>query len=286
MTQLLDHHGLAAIAIEAKDGARAVVTLHGGHVVSWTPAGGDEMLYCSPRSAYAAGQAIRGGVPVIFPQFSHHGPLPRHGFARVLPWQQLPGDDGEEPGCARLRLVDNHDTRLIWPHAFELELLVRVGADSLTMGLSCLNTGPTSFQFTSALHTYLRTTNVEQLGLAGLVGCRYLDAVDGHTRTQAADVLHVDGELDRVYLQPTGPIVLRHGPLPPRLPLVISQQGFVDAVVWNPGVLKCGKLADMPADGWRDMICVEAACVEQPLVLQPGQRWVGQQTLQQQRDSA
>jgi glucose-6-phosphate 1-epimerase len=35
----------------------------------------------------------------------------------------------------------------------------------------------------------------------------------------------------------------------------------------------------MPADGWRHMLCVEAACARQPVVLPPGEEWYGRQTL-------
>ena len=84
------HCGLDAVELRASDGASAVVTLHGAQVVSWRAAGtGGEQLYLSPRSAYADGTAIRGGVPVVFPQFSDRGPLVRHGFARSRPWRLL-----------------------------------------------------------------------------------------------------------------------------------------------------------------------------------------------------
>ena len=47
--------GREAIALHAPDGARATVLLHGGHLVSWLPAGGAEQLYLSPKSGFAAG---------------------------------------------------------------------------------------------------------------------------------------------------------------------------------------------------------------------------------------
>ena len=80
--ELSRFEGLDAVELRAPDGARATVLLHGGHVVSWVPAGADEQLYLSPKSSFAPGSAIRGGVPVIFPQFNTRGPLQRHGFAR------------------------------------------------------------------------------------------------------------------------------------------------------------------------------------------------------------
>ena len=57
------------------------VALHGAHVLSWVSQG-RERLYLSPHSVMDAHAAIRGGVPVCFPQFNQRGPLPKHGFAR------------------------------------------------------------------------------------------------------------------------------------------------------------------------------------------------------------
>ena len=37
--------GQPAIVVRAPDGAQATVLLHGGHVVSWVPAGAEEQLY-------------------------------------------------------------------------------------------------------------------------------------------------------------------------------------------------------------------------------------------------
>jgi glucose-6-phosphate 1-epimerase len=35
----------------------------------------------------------------------------------------------------------------------------------------------------------------------------------------------------------------------------------------------------MPPDGWRHMLCVEAAVARQSLAVQPGEEWCGRQTL-------
>ena len=71
-----EFNGHPAVALQSSDGARATILLHGAHLVSWVPAGGQEQIYLSPTSAYGEGQAVRGGVPVIFPQFSTRGTLP------------------------------------------------------------------------------------------------------------------------------------------------------------------------------------------------------------------
>ncbi|MFX6031775.1 hypothetical protein ABTE99_19565, partial [Acinetobacter baumannii] len=70
----------------------AIVALQGAQVLSWVMADGVERLYLSPRSVFDGHTAIRGGVPVCFPQFNQRGPLAKHGFARNLPWRVV--DEG------------------------------------------------------------------------------------------------------------------------------------------------------------------------------------------------
>ena len=68
--------GLEKVVLRSRDGALAEVYLHGAHVTSWRPAGTrEERLFLSERSEFRGGAAIRGGIPVIFPQFAAEGPL-------------------------------------------------------------------------------------------------------------------------------------------------------------------------------------------------------------------
>ena len=272
---------LPVVTLRAPDGACATVALHGGHVLSWIPAGGSEMLYLSPRSGFAPGQAIRGGVPVIFPQFSDRGPLRRHGFARVLPWQRVRQSTDDGSASLVLRLEHGPQTQGFWPHVFVLELTVQVGAAGLSIGLNCLNSGPDAFSFHAALHSYFRVQDLPHCRLSGLQGLRYQDALDHQDKLQPGDVEWGVGDLDRVYTRVPGPLLLTDpGRDGGATLLQIGQEGFEDVVVWNPGAGKCAALADMPADGWRHMACVEAARIARPVTLLPGAQWQGVQTLQ------
>ena len=271
------------IELTAPDGARATVSLYGGHVLSWQPAGAAEQLYLSPRSEFTPGKAIRGGVPVCFPQFAERGPLPKHGFARTLPWELVSHDQGKDDVLAVLRLRDSDATRAIWPHAFELELSVRVSGRSMDIELACENTGQEDdgpLQFTTALHTYLRVADLDDVSVEGLAGLRYFDSIKQAEALQRMDLL-LTGEkgvldLDRIYFGvKEKPLLVAEN----RRQVVITQQGFEDAVVWNPGPERCAKLADMPAEGWSEMLCVEAASIGRPIELQPGESWVGRQSL-------
>ncbi|MFM2053126.1 MAG: hypothetical protein RL456_1163, partial [Pseudomonadota bacterium] len=116
--------GQPAVRLRAPSGAQTTILLHGAHVVSWIPAGQEEQLYLSPTTKYGDGAAVRGGVPVIFPQFNQQGPLPKHGFVRNRAWQLETAEVRGEHAFAVLTLRDDAATRAIWPHAFTLELTV------------------------------------------------------------------------------------------------------------------------------------------------------------------
>ena len=63
-------------------GVRITACSRGGHLMTWTTEG-VERLWMSPLSACGGAEAIRGGVPVLFPQFSIFGSLPKHGLLRT-----------------------------------------------------------------------------------------------------------------------------------------------------------------------------------------------------------
>ena len=268
------------VQLTAPDGASATIALHGAHLLSWKPAGAPEQLYLSPRSEFVPGKAIRGGVPVCFPQFADRGPLPKHGFARTLPWELVSHEQGKDDALAVLRLRDSDATRAVWPHAFELELSVRVGGRVLDIELACENIGDAPLTFTTALHTYLRVADLDDVSVEGLSGLRYFDSIKQAEALQRMDLL-LPGEkgvldLDRIYFGlKERPLLVTEG----RRQLQISQLGLDDAVVWNPGPDRCAKLADMPPEGWSEMLCVEAATIGHPVELPAGETWVGRQSL-------
>ncbi|MBI4756284.1 MAG: D-hexose-6-phosphate mutarotase [Betaproteobacteria bacterium] len=272
----IDFHGLPAMRLTAPDGACAIVTLHGAHVVSWRPAGGDERLFLSPRSAFAAGSAIRGGIPVIFPQFAARGPLPKHGFARTREWVPDESRVGRDFATATLRLESDEATLAIWPSPFAAELTVAVGVNRLDVELEVENPGPQPLRFSAALHTYLRVDEVETVQLGGLRDTTYLDATHGDAETtDDATSLSFSAEIDRIYLDAPTDLLLTE----PTRRSAIHAEGFPDVVVWNPWDTKCAALADMEPLGFRRMLCVEAAVVGRPVALDSGESWWGRQSL-------
>lgn len=274
--EAIEFHGIEAWRLTGPDGAQAVIASLGGQVLSWRTVDGRERLYLSEKAVFDGSQAIRGGIPVCFPQFAAQGDLPRHGFLRTRPWQLEAQRCGDDYALLTLKITDDAQTRALWPHAFAVELTVMLEAGRLDLELGVTNTGDAPLAFTGALHTYLRLVQVEDAALEGLYGHDYRDAVrSGEIRRESGTELLVEDETDRVYFGVERPLHLKAG----NHSLGIQGRGFPDVVVWNPWVEQCARLADMPPDGWRHMLCVEAAAVREAVQVAPGEEWSGRQAL-------
>ena len=275
----------ASVELTADDGASVRFCAHGGHVLGWTPAGGAERLWLSRDTGCGPGTAIRGGVPVIWPQFSERGTGPRHGVARDRAWQVLgPGvvapDDlvARRPGAAvaRLRLVCNGEATT-FGHPFTLHLVVAAAGAELWIRVTARNDGTEPFEFTAALHTYLRVSSTAQASVHGLQG-RTARANDGGTDVRLPDApLTVEGPLDvavpGVTDGPAGALVLHDEVLGD---LVLTATGFDSRVVWNPGRGRAP--ADVHPGGEAEFVCLEPTLLD-PATLHPGQTWTGEQLL-------
>ncbi len=266
----IDFNGTPCIHLHGDGGASAVVALHGAQVLSWIPADGRERLFLSERARFEPGTAIRGGIPVIFPQFGERGALARHGFARNLPWHFIGADRH-----AVFSLISDEATAH-WPHTFAARLRIALPGDALEATLEIENTGDTPFLFNAALHTYLRVQELDDAVLEGLQGCDYEDSAAGGTLRREDDFeLRFNGEIDRIYNDVVAPLALRNG----SHSLHIEQEGFPDTVVWNPGATLAASIGDLAPGDHRRFVCVEAAQVLQPEALHPGDTWAGTQRL-------
>ena len=255
---------LPKLNLRAADGACAEIYLHGGHVTSWQPAGdAGERLFLSPKADFLPASAIRGGAPLIFPQFAGLGPLPKHGFARSRAWTLVDAADD----WATLRLTEDPSTLALWPHPFTLDYTVGLQGPQLVLTLKVSNPVPRTFSFSAALHTYLRVDDLRTVSIHGLQGLRFSDSANGDRESiQSNELLTFPSEIDRIYFKAAAPVELRAGPVRS----LLTQTGFTDVVTWNPGPEKCAALKDMLPDGYLQFVCIEAALIETPVTLAPG----------------
>jgi glucose-6-phosphate 1-epimerase len=270
---------LPAVRLCAPSGARAMLTLFGAHLVSWQPRAGDERLFFSRRSSCDGTRAIRGGVPVIFPQFAERGPGLRHGFARLANWRlsntRLDADSVFVECQLTQRDVSAQQAHS-WPHRFALTLGLTLHAEQLDLSLAVENTGDSPFSFAAALHSYFRIDELERTTVTGLRAHRYSEQPGCQDeRRDTAPVLALGGKLDRIYHEITGQLRLDEAGRSLRL----QQSGFEDAVVWNPGAHDAQALSDLDDDEYRQFVCIEAAALAPP-TLAPGAIWRASQQWQ------
>ena len=265
--------GLTKIVLE-RGGATAEVYLHGAHVTHYQPAGKPPALFLSERSHFEGGKAIRGGVPICFPWFGDrvdHPESPAHGFARTVEWAVV--SVGGDEACVEVKLLlaaDEH-TKSLWQGEFVAEYLVSL-SDKLTLSLEVRNAGEAGFTYEQALHTYLRVNDVRDVTVTGLGGLTYRDKTDGfRQKVQPPGPLTINGETDRVYVMPAAKKLHEVCVEEVGRTMVVGAAAAGSTVLWNPWVDKSARMADFGDEEWRQMLCVETACVAEAAVdLKPG----------------
>jgi len=237
----------------------AAIYLLGAQVTHFKSKGEPPLLFLSQCSRFAENEPIRGGIPVIFPWFGPREGLPQHGFARFKNWELkevLPAADGSV--SVRFRLPEYPEASSFPPCTVDYIVTVN---KSLTLQLLVRNNSHDEiFTFENCLHTYFEVGDISTISVAGLKGIDYLDKVaDFARKTENNDAIRVSSEVDRVYLDTTGPVEIHD----PRLgrKIMIEKHGSTSTVVWNPWIAKAHQMPDFGNDEYQRMICVESGNV-------------------------
>ncbi|KAK7406071.1 hypothetical protein VNO78_07688 [Psophocarpus tetragonolobus] len=275
-----DLNGIPRLILRTNRGASATVSLQGGQVLSWKTERGDELLFLSSKAIFDPPRAVRGGIPICFPQVGSRGTLEPHGFARNKIWfveKDPPPLPGDWTGKAHIDLVlkPSEDDMKKWPHSFEFRLRVSLAADgNLTLTSRIRNVDGKNFSFSIAYHTYFSISDISEVRIEGLETLDYLDNLIQKQRfTEQGDSLTFESEVDRVYLDSNNMVaVLDHGK---KRTLVIKKEGLPDVVVWNPWERKSKSIVDLGDEEYKQMLCVDGAAIENPITLKPGEEWTG-----------
>ncbi|CAM2742780.1 D-hexose-6-phosphate mutarotase [Vibrio mytili] len=250
--------------------ATAGIALHGGHLLSFTPNGQDDLIWMSEKAIFDGKAAIRGGIPVCWPWFGRIA-TPAHGFARTSEWELVEHRENENGVIVELALLPSEETLQIWPHMFDARLIVEV-SETLKMTLKVLNIDDEAWTFSGALHTYLNVGDVKQAQTTGM-GREYIDSLKNSEVCQGEEILNLTDTIDRVYTLPEAQILVKD-PILNRT-LSIENHGHNSAVLWNPWAEGAKGMGDMADNGYETMLCVESALhssdIAQGKTLQPGE---------------
>ncbi len=241
--------------------AKALIALHGGHVMEYQPHGHDPVLWMSKSTLLEEGKPIRGGIPVCWPWFANHATdssLPPHGFVRTKFWS-LDAVSQSATGTTIVKLSTAHDEPSfeVWPHQFRLELTVEVGA-SLSVGMRMENADSTPWECAAALHTYLTVGEISKIQVQGLDGVSYTDKLQNLAVLKQSGPIRFDAECDRIYQPTTSDVTVCDAALDREI--CVSKTGSQSTVVWNPWIAKAKALSDFDDEGYLTMVCIETAC--------------------------
>ncbi|XAR62999.1 Glucose-6-phosphate 1-epimerase [Bertholletia excelsa] len=271
-----DWNGIEQVVLRNAQGASVKVSLHGGQVVSWRNDRGEELLFTSSKAIFKPPKAMRGGIPICFPQFGNCGSLEQHGFARNKIWTidenapPLHPNDSHGKSFVDLLLKPSEEDLKCWPHSFEFRLRVSLATDGRLILISRIrNVNGKPFSFSFGYHTYLSVSDISEVRIEGLETLDYLDNLQQKQRfTEQGDAITFESEVDRVYLRTQDVVlVLDHER---KRTYVIHKEGLPDVVVWNPWEKKSKGMQDFGDDEYKQMLCVDGAAIEKPISLRPG----------------
>lgn len=234
---------------------------------------GEEILFAPREWKHGGGSFTAGGIPICWPWFGKSGPegSKGHGFAHSLEFEVKNLSGTSVTLCAR----SSDETRRIWPFDFELEYIIALDGDALTLRLQTVNTSAGPMLLTSGFHPYFLVGERDKAVVKGVDGKMYCDSrVTTAFDTRWQGDLAVNSAYDHVFAAIDGEYALVDGVR--GLTVNISAKGNKRLVVWNPGDAR--PAADPPPPGalgpgdWRRFVCVEPATLwkDQAFELAPG----------------
>lgn len=227
-------NGLDKVVLREPRGSTAEVYLYGAHVTSWKNDHGEELLFVSSKAIFKPPKAIRGGIPICFPQFGSHGSLEQHGFARNRFWS-IDTDPPPFPTNSKsfidLILKPSEEDMQKWPYSYEFRLRVALGTGGdlmLTSRIRNTSADGKPFTFTFAYHTYFSVSDISEVRVECLETLDYLDNLQNKQRfTEQGDALTFESEVDKIYLStPTKIAILDHEK---KRTFVLRKDGLPDA---------------------------------------------------------
>jgi len=251
----------------------ARICLYGAHITSFIPKNRTDLLWMSSKSDFKVGNPIRGGIPVCFPWFGPHkteAEKPQHGFARLMKWsltETKAMSNGET--LIRLQLCSSEDTKCYWPHEFIAHMVITVGK-TLNATLKVTNTSSGLFEYTCALHTYYKISDIEAITIDGLGGTNYYKHGEPGDFKQEASLLTINQAITSHYHDTQAECIISDGNTGRKIR--VGKTGSMITTVWNPGKEVCAKISDMPDDGYKTFVCVEAVnSFNDAINLKPGE---------------
>jgi len=284
----------------------AEIYLHGATVTSWK-VNNKERIFCSSKAIFnQENKGIRGGIPLVFPNFGPWGNYgPQHGFARIQKWELIKKTDRS---CT-LELKDNEKSRKMWDNKFTLTYTIKVTDNKLITTLNIKNENEfNNFDFTTLLHTYLKVPEIDKIEITGLENAKFTDSLLNNVSEENEEksifeptnkkISNIEENVDKIFQNTENEHILSFfeekeeteadeaadkSENTKETKIIIRKTNLPDTVLWNPWIEKAKKMSDFGDDEYKNMICIEAGYVNDRKILKPMEVFQCEQVLEEEQ---
>lgn len=251
-----------------KNNSYIEVFTQGAHLTKWVDSKGANHIFTSENAIYKKENPIRGGNPIIFPQFGK-GRITSHGFARRMEWQISDISSNDNLTAITLKLSDtdlNEQFKNEWTYKFNLELKISLG-DYLLNELTVINNDKEAFSFTHGFHTYFKINDLNNTKVTGLSNLEYMDQLKENKIFKESNSEIIISEFtDRRYQEI--PTILKI--IDDKKEITVETKNCSDAFLWNPHTKGESNFKDLKQGEYKNFICLEPGNMQNEVTLNQG----------------
>jgi glucose-6-phosphate 1-epimerase len=229
---------------------------------------GVDLFYLSPLHNLNSKTSIRGGVPILFPQFGEIGKYKKHGFVRDLNWRLINEVNNFSKYSVEYECIIEENSDYLWENRAKLNLFANCYENLFIIKLQIKNIGNNKFNFTGGLHPYFRISSRRAIRIMGLERCQFRDT---YPEIEEVFDLNNDTLIERLYLD-NKKITFFNG----LYNFTLKSNGFENWMIWNPGKIGAELISDLPNGDWDKFLCIEPIIKETPYLLNPNQEFTGE----------
>ncbi|UWZ92744.1 D-hexose-6-phosphate mutarotase [[Pasteurella] aerogenes] len=225
----------------------AEISLQGAQLLRWCPKSAQQnILWLSEIEPFAAGKAIRGGIPICYPWF---GPIkePMHGYARIRLWQLSDYQIDEQKVRLDFSLFSSDNL-------IEAKLTI-IFTEQCELRLTHYGNEPAQ----AALHTYFNIGDIVPVQIEGLPTQCFNKLTEQQEKVPSPRT--ISENVDCIYqIQP--PVTQKIVDPTFNRTIQIEQLEASNTVLWNPWHKPTSNMSE---NGYQTMVCVESAKLDQTM---------------------
>ena len=236
---------------------KANLLLNGAQLITFTPKEDTEWLWLSPFSDFSPQRAVRGGIPLCFPWFGRHPDnqqQPKHGIARISPWQLASLDSNAQAVEISFTLDPLVQSQTSGYPPFKVELIYNL-SKTIRIDLRFSPTQYCSLPISYAFHTYFAIEDITKTSVTGLENNPFFNSAEQKTEPARLQPLTFNHEVDLVFnqVQSTQQVIANKA-------CFLISSNTPSCIVWNPGAQLAHNINDIKSH-YKHYVCLERGAV-------------------------